>query len=124
MLRCGSLNVGWIILALGTIGSENRNLQRLSIYIPPDLDCILPEDCGDMEKAIREADPGMQWSDLDRLLPQFLESRPIRARVVYTPDDNERWLGARPMLVWAKYLLPESIKRGIVDLVLGYRDRR
>ena len=77
-----------------------------------------------MEKAIREADPGMQWSDLDRLLPQFLESRPIRARVVYTPDDNERWLGARPMLVWAKYLLPESIKRGIVDLVLGYRDRR
>ena len=111
-------------MALGTIGLENRNLRRLSIHIPSDLGGVLPEDRGDMEKAIREADPGMQWSDLDRLLPQFLESRPIRARVVYTPDDNERWLGVMPTSVWAKYLLPESIKRGIIDLVLEYRDRR
>ena len=107
-------------MALGTIGSENRNLQQLSIHIPPGLSDLSPDWCVEMEEAIEEASPGMQWSDLDRILVQFLESRPIRAAVVYPPDDAEDYwrFRTRPMRAWANYLLPKSIKRGIVNLVV------
>ena len=99
-------------MALGTIGLENRNLKQLSIHIPPDLSGLSPDRCAKTEEAIEEASPGMRWSDLDRFLVQFLESRLIRAAVVCNSGGRFR---ARRMKVWAKYLLPESIKRGVVN---------
>ena len=102
-------------MALGTVRSKNRNLQQLSIHIPSALSGIPPEWCFETEQEI-EANPGMKWSDLDRLLVQLLESRSIRAAIVVHPSEEERKLTVRPMTVWAKYLLPESINSGFVEL--------
>lgn len=55
------------------------------------------------------------WLDLDPLLVQFWESRSIRTKIVHPPhdpDDEEEGVDN-----WPEYLLPESMRRGIIDLV-------
>lgn len=55
------------------------------------------------------ANPGMRWPDLDRLLVQIWESHSIRTRVVQSGTVTE---GAED---WVEHLMPESVKRRIVD---------
>lgn len=114
MFHCETLNSGWIINTLGTIGSEHRNFKQLSIYIPTGLCDVLPHDCPDVEEAIKAANPGTLWSDLDTLLVRFLESHPVRATVVCHPSDEDS--GARPMGDWVGYLLPKSVEGKFIDI--------
>ena len=114
MFQCGALESGWIINALGTIGSEHRNLQQLTIHIPTELCNVSPYGCPRIEEAIEAANPGTRWSDLDILLVRFLESHPVRATVVCHPSYEDS--GARPMRDWVGYLLPKSVEGKIVDI--------
>ena len=60
------------------------------------------------------ADLEMRWSDLNRLLVQFWESHPIQVKVVCpSPLNSDGW----SVLDWVTLLLPELMKRGIIDLV-------
>ena len=62
-----------------------------------------------------ETNPDTRWSDLDRLLVQFWDSRLIRPKVVYF--DPRLKNGKRVGRDWAVCMLPEMAKKGIVDLV-------
>lgn len=56
----------------------------------------------------------MRWLDLDCLLVQFWESHPIQVKVVCPlPLNSDGW----SVLDWVMFLLPELMKRGIIDLV-------
>ena len=66
---------------------------------------------------MKEAEPGtrsLRWPELDRFLVQFLESRTIRVTAVYPPPNPK--YGTKEMENWARYLFPESTRKGIVDL--------
>ena len=56
----------------------------------------------------------MRWSDLDRLLVGFWESRSIRPKVM-CPQPRTEDEGRVGDL--AEYLLPELTRRGIMDIV-------
>ena len=68
-----------------------------------------------VEELIEGVDPGVRWSDLDRVLIKLWDSRATRIKVMY-PQPGISGRG-REMKDWAAYLLPESTKRGITDLV-------
>jgi hypothetical protein len=103
----GLRRVEWVIKALQTITPEHRDLRQLMIHIPRNLTVVgFVANC---EEAVGEQAHG-QWLDLDRLLVQFWESRSIRPKVVYTAG-----LGMRNFV---ESLLPEIIKRGVVDVDL------
>ena len=107
---CSSPDSGWVTATLQTITPEHWGLQQISIRIP-----YAPT--GDEEKRetierIETAKPGMRWSDLDRLLVQLWESRLIRPKIVYPPAMDG--IKAKD---WASYLLPETTRRGTIDLV-------
>ena len=88
--------------------SDHPDLRKISLRIPL---CR----CSDVNKRlIEEADLGMQWSDLDRLLVQFWESHSIQVKVACpSPLNSDGW----SVLDWVTFLLPELMKRGITDLV-------
>lgn len=102
-------------MTLDTITSEHQDLHQISIRIPHILGYATAQECTTIERRIGKMNPGTRWSDLDRLLVGFWESRSIRAAVVYhrTPRRN----GARGIRDWATYLFPELTKRGVIDLV-------
>jgi hypothetical protein len=99
VFRCGLLHSEWVAMALETITSQRRDLQRISIYVPHPLHYVYDE--------------GTQWLHLDRLLVRFWDSRLIRPKVVYRRAMN----GEKGMEDWIGRLLPEITKRGIIDLV-------
>jgi len=89
------LGVQWITAALHT--AETKNLQRISLVLPL--------------HAIPETDL-QEWLALDCLLVQIWTTHLLRPKVTY---ESETWRDyqADDMAT----LLPESVGRGIVDLV-------
>ena len=88
----------WTTLALKTLTSKHRNLQRVSIYIPMTFTRMLEE-------------TRRQWMDLDRVLVQLWESNAIRIQVVYFGRMREE--GARERV---ERLLPKMTERRIGKL--------
>ena len=88
----------WTALALKTLTSKHRNLQRVSIYIPITFTRMLEE-------------TRRQWMDLDRVLVQLWESNAIRIQVVYFGRMREE--GARERV---ERLLPKMTERRIGKL--------
>jgi len=108
--RPDSQNIEWVIMALETITPEHQELRQISIYVPYHL--TLYNVGADIRQSLGEK-ISRRWSDLDRLLVQFWESRSIRPRVGCVRvgeegQNTEHLIGC---------LLPETTKRGIVDPV-------
>ena len=109
---CHSARIGWVVLTLKTITPGHRNFRLISIRLPSMLRRIIPSDA---PLRIEAGSHGVEWSDLDLLLVQFWESHSIRPKIVCPwsrPVNSTR--GAKDLVL---YLLPESMKRGILDLV-------
>lgn len=107
---CRALDGGcdWIIMALQTVTSQHRHLRQISIDIP----WIREFASDDLAiQAIEDGGHGMQWSDLDRLLVQLMESHSIYLVVSCSGTTDGAGLGD----VWAKHLFPESTKKQISD---------
>jgi hypothetical protein len=98
-------SVQWIITALQTITPKHRDLQQVTVVMSHYLTRL---NVGvDVGRAVGETNIG-QWLDLDRLLVRLWESRSIHPKVMCTAEQHMRgFVGC---------LLPEGIKRGIVDL--------
>jgi len=112
VFNCRSLSSEWAAEALETITSRHRDLQRISIHIPDLFSQTFDEDGVTIEWGIGP-DPGMQWLDLDRALARFWDSHSIRPTVVHPWTKNQK----EEMRNWVGGLLPEVMKRGIIDLV-------
>jgi len=97
-------------MTLKTITPEHRDLRQIVIYLSRDL--TLFEVGADLKQFLGGA-ISRQWSDLDRLLVEFWESRSIRPRVGRVTQGERR----RSMEYCIGCLLPEIKKRGIVDMV-------
>ena len=110
--RCGFLIIGWIITALQSITSEHQDLRGISIDIP--FPATFRKNSAIIVLVEERGRPGMRWSDLDRLLVGFWESRSIRPKVM-CPQPRTEDEGRVGDL--AEYLLPELTKRGIMDVV-------
>ena len=95
--RCEMLSARCVVTALESITPAHRSFKNISLYI---------RHFGGLG-----ANSRMGWSDLDRLLVEFWESRSICLLVLCPSRD---W---RSVQEWVKYLLPEVMKRGIVDVV-------
>ena len=110
MLRCGSLNSEWVTTSLETITPRHRGLETISIHTPEIISNAARKD-GATFGQVLSADRAMRWLALDRFLVQFWESRSIRPKIVHprTEEEEER-------RDWVKFLLPEGMKRGIIDL--------
>ena len=113
VFRPKSLNIEWITVTLQTITSKNRALRQISIHAPhyPHLFKVGIN----VRKTVGEAACG-RWSDLDRLLIQFWESRSLRPRVICAPPREE----TRDTSHWIECLMPETTGRGIVDFIECY----
>ena len=99
-------------MALQTITSKHRDLWQISIHVPHDL--TYPDLDMDVGRIIRE-EICREWSGLDRLLVQFLESHSIRPRIVYpTLKEEKQSVYMRDII---GCLLPEITGREIIDLV-------
>ena len=105
VFRAESWPVGWITTALRTITPEHPDLREISI----DLHYWL---VGFDRGTIGEADFGWLW-DLDRVLVQLCESRSIRPRIWRVRSGGEEHNAESSI----KCLLPETAKRGIIDLI-------
>jgi hypothetical protein len=102
--RCGRSTIRWITTALESI--QSKNLQQITATIHP-----LATFGNPIEDTVRQ-----EWQDLDRLLVQFWTSRSIRPKFTHETERGEN--GFRGL---APSLLPELMRRGLVDLV--ERDR-
>jgi len=109
VFRPTSPGVGWVTKALQTITPEHRDLQ-ISICVPEYLAYVGVD--ADVKKIIGEANFG-QWLDLDHLLIQLWESRSIRSKVTRTLLKGRK----RNMRDCIGCLLPEMMRRGMIDLV-------
>jgi len=110
IFRPGSQNVEWITMALQTITPNHGDLQQIFIYLPShltffNLGAPIRQSLGDIVSR--------GWSDLDNLLTQFWESRSIRPRVGCMRQGKKGQNTEYSM----RCLLPEIMKRGIVDPV-------
>lgn len=110
-LRCpmGLARCGWVIMTLVTITPNHRDLQQISIYIPyaPDF----TDDLG-LIRQVEAAKPGMRWSDLDGFLVQLCSSGSISPKILCPRSKNT----TQRVDDWARYLLPETAKKGTVEL--------
>jgi hypothetical protein len=89
-------------MALKTIASERTDL-RISLHVPVYR--------GFITSSVDE-EIGRQWVDLEYTLIRLWESHGVRTRVVYDPGEEKE--EAREYI---KRLLPEVMKRGIIELV-------
>jgi len=76
VFRLGSWRVDWVTLTLQTIGHEHRDLQRITIEVPPSSTSIPAYIYPDVGRAVGEEIFG-QWLDLDRFLVHLRDSRSI-----------------------------------------------
>jgi len=111
VFRLESQRVGWVTMALKTVGREHRDLQRISIDVPPFLIIIPAHIYPDVGRAIGEEDL-REWLVLDQSLVHLQESRSIHTRVI-RPWSRLK----RDMVDCIGSLLPESTKRGMIELV-------
>ena len=99
-------------MALQTVTSEHRDLQRISFHVP--YQYTLDGLGANIRQGLGEVWYG-QWLDLDRLLVQFWESRSIRPKITYNCESQEE---KKEAIDCVSCLLPEITKRGIIDLGL------
>jgi hypothetical protein len=102
----------WILATLRTITRDHTELRRITLALRCSGGLDNPED-------FKLADGGTvypEWLELDRLLAQLSESHSIRVKVVYNLHTDENGSKERGRM---KILLPEVMKRGVVDLVEG-----
>ena len=100
------LGVGWIAQALKTITHHHRDFRQIS-FIMSDVRSLSRVDIGQAT-----SDPAFgQWSELDRLLIEFWDTRSIHLSVSYSTL-GEKW---RKMDQLVKGLLPEMAKRGLIN---------
>jgi hypothetical protein len=96
--RCEGPNTQRITMALQSVKSEAFRQITIHPY------GTFPNPIGPVERG--------QWQDLDSLLVQFWTSHSIRPVIKYKPREGGRDLGRL-----APSLLPELMRRGLVDLV-------
>ena len=101
-----SLGVGWITRALQTITHNYRDFRHISFDIS-DINSLTHVDI----RRDTRVPAFSQWSELDRLLVQFWDTRSIRLEINYYAL-GEKW---EKMDGLAKGLLPEMAKRGLID---------
>jgi len=110
---CGGMDVAWVVAALQSVTLNHRNLQQISVHPFPDPGRFYLY-LADMRRATAEGIDG-QWFELDHLLAQLWESYSIRPNILYYhPPLGENGEGLR---TWLVDLLPETMSRGIADLV-------
>lgn len=92
ILRDGSLLRGckWAIATLETILPDHRDLQQVTIRVPPPPASTYSGKERHVIEMVEAASPGVRWSDLDRVLIGFWESRSIRSKVTYFPKRTEK----------------------------------
>jgi len=108
VFRVGSLTVGSITMALRTITPEHRDLRLVSISVDTALGFISPNIEHGIPVRLHE-----QWSDLDRLLVQFLESGLVCPKVIVCSALKEEMREMRDSLGW---FLPRAAERGLIEL--------
>lgn len=96
VFQSGDLDVQWIIATLRTAGTEN--LQRISLVLP---------DCDTLSEAFQ-----LGWLIFDYLLISIWTKHSLRPKVTYEPG-----IGRDDRVDNMKELLPQSVKKGIVDMV-------
>lgn len=106
VVHLGVLDDVWATLALKTLTPNHRDLHQISIHIPINspLEPRLTMGFGGI-------DGWWRWADLDRFLVQLWELNAFHTRVVYVPA------GEKEACECIGKLLPEMMKRGIVELV-------
>ena len=97
-------------MTLRTVTGEHRNLQQISIYVPPISDRWYNSPITDN---LYKTNPSLGWPDLDRLLVEFWELRSISSKFACSRTKS----GSGRAQDWAKLFVPELMKRGIFDLV-------
>ncbi|KAF9789357.1 hypothetical protein BJ322DRAFT_1105220 [Thelephora terrestris] len=108
---CEFLDIKWVTVSLKT-AAKLRNLQKITIHAPSVLFSASLTNVGVNWGEDEQA--RTLWSELDPLLVRFGESRSIRTKIIYPPPDpDDEGRGADE---WPEYLLPESMKRGVIDL--------
>ena len=105
-----SWNVEWMTLTLQTITPNHRNLRQISIYLDYDYDWVQ-----DVREAIGEA--VCEWLALDRVLVQLWESYSIRSKIKYSRVWRREKREEKEVGEFVGCLLPETTKKGIIDLV-------
>jgi hypothetical protein len=99
-------DVNWITNTLNTILPEHRDLQKITIYFEPHHD-IFADDPEYLKRVVGKW-TYKQWMDLDDRLLQLWEAHAVCIRLV----------GARNKFKSVISLLPETAKRGIVQLLI------
>ena len=102
-------------MTLGTIAPEHRDLQRISIYVSRTRNYWYD---GTIIQHVRAANLPLRWLDLDHLLVQLWELHSVRSKVVCARTKG----GSRGVKDWAEFLVPELMKRGILDLDEEYNE--
>ena len=113
VFRPESLNIEWITVMLQTITSKNRALRQISIHAPGY--SRLFKVSTNIRQSIGEAACGL-WSDLDRPLIQFWESRSLHPKVICVMAREE----TRDTSHWIECLMPEATGRGMIDFIECY----
>ena len=112
VFRVDLYDVEWITATLQTIPREHHDLQRISIHVPYYL--ALFDVGADIGRMI-EGEIRGHWLGLDRLLVQLWESRSIRTKFLYvTLRETEQDI--QDIRECIEGLLPEMMKRGVIDV--------
>jgi hypothetical protein len=83
-------------MSLRTITPKHRDLRQITIHVFSCIDASAMQNFG-------------EWMGLDYILVKFWESRSLHLEVAGTTGQDMRY--------WVGCLLPETTKRGIVNLV-------
>jgi hypothetical protein len=105
VVRLYSWESEWMTTALRTITPKHRDPRQITIEVSHY--STLSVLCANLQQVIGEGNRG-QWLNLDRLLVQLCESRPIGPRV---------WATRRGVSSYVWFVLPEATGRGMVDPV-------
>ena len=95
MFRCKKSNVQWITASLHTV--QSKHIQQVSLELSLDVFWRTSH---------------QEWTDLDSLLVRFWTSHALRLKVMY--ESRRGWGDQREHVA---RLLPELMRRGVVDLV-------
>ena len=101
-----TLRVGWITTAIQTTMPNHQELVKISIRVPY-FPSVFNVD------AIKNSAIYGEWLALDRLLVRFWESRSTPPKVICTGWNKAK----QDMRGFTRYLLPELMRRGMLDLV-------
>lgn len=103
-----NFSVAWVTTTLNTITAEHRNLREILLHGADLFKCIVS-----LVNARRVVGDELfqQWMDFDRSLIRLWESHAVRIRITYPSGRREE------LCEFMGDLLPETMKRGLVELV-------